>query len=636
VNPVSGTLCWFDALLPFRTRSGKRVEATPLDITKDADTDPIVGVIARHAYVELGFRFLMRDILQLALAPADAEAWAALVAHPPSPQELRRELERFRQAFILNDDRFPAMQVRPTRARLEEVAKPRPLRAKATHEGDEEEEEDESGLAPIAALLPDAPTDNVVRKNHDFFVKREVLRAIGAGAILPVLYAHTVLFPPSGGGYFSLPHGIDSLKFAVTGSSLWQSITANLLDRQQGVMSPGPWPAPCDCTVFPWLDSGLATLSLKRGDPEARRTVLRSSVHPATIPLPRRYKLCEPSEGVCDITGIRGVSFAGYERWPNGFQYEPRDWWAPFVASIELLEWTGNKWGPRKSKAKARATADGNRVPAASADSEAVSTMFLKSRGPLRFDQWLELSLGNPPLPPADGGTGKAWQRVIPPPVVSAFIAREPFLAEELGRASQRSALARRTGFRLEAIGATLDRKALGGFDRGSLSLWCARDDVAASVADGIRGALSAFHDVAKALGRAAIDAAKTSDTSPTLCRQLQDGLLATLDTRLVEVTQQMFAVFAEAADEDLAQVKVTQLRCALARTARDEALNLFDANFHFAVIDQMAIRIVGARRKLENTLSRIVARETPHDPMVEPGDERVEGGSRTQASLVG
>ena len=63
VNAVTGSLCWFDTFLTFRTRSGKRVEATPLDITHNADIDPIVGVIARHAYVELGFRFLMRDIL---------------------------------------------------------------------------------------------------------------------------------------------------------------------------------------------------------------------------------------------------------------------------------------------------------------------------------------------------------------------------------------------------------------------------------------------------------------------------------------------------------------------------------------------------------------------------------------------
>jgi CRISPR system Cascade subunit CasA len=123
-----------------------------------------------------------------------------------------------------------------------------------------------------------------------------------------------VLFPPSGGGYFSLPHGIDSLKFAVAGDTLWRSIAANVLDRQQGVMSSGSWPAPCDFTLFPWLDPGLTALSLKRGHPEARRLVHRSGVHPAVIPLPRRYLLCEPSKRRCDLTGAIGPTFAHYER----------------------------------------------------------------------------------------------------------------------------------------------------------------------------------------------------------------------------------------------------------------------------------------------------------------------------------
>jgi CRISPR system Cascade subunit CasA len=275
-----------------------------------------------------------------------------------------------------------------------------------------------------------------------------------------------VLFPPSGGGYFSLPHGIDSLKFAMAGDTLWRSIAANVLDRQQGVMSSGSWPAPCDFTVFPWLDPGLAALSLKRGHPDARRLVRRSGVHPAAIPLPRRYLLCEPSKRRCDLTGALGPTFAHYERWPNGLQYESRDWWAPFAASVEILEWTGSNWAPRKAKPKARA--DDDEVSAEGADSEAAGTMFLKSRGPLRFDQWLELSLDNPPSPPTDGGTAKQWRRVLRPPTVSAFAAREPRLAEELGRALQRSALTRRTGFRLEATGAVLDGKALGGFDQAA------------------------------------------------------------------------------------------------------------------------------------------------------------------------
>jgi hypothetical protein len=182
-----------------------------------------------------------------------------------------------------------------------------------------------------------------------------------------------------------------------------------------------------------------------------------------------------------------------------------------------------------------------------------------------------------------------------------------------------------------------LEGKALGGFDRGSLSLWWARDKAAASVAEGMRGILSASHDMESALQRAAKNA--TKDTSPALCRQLQDELLAALDSRLAEVTQEMFAAFADAADEDLAHAKVTVLRSALVRAAKDQALNLFDASFPFVTIDQTAIRIVGARRKLESTLSRIVARETPHDPANGIGahtPERPRRDPDRQASLVG
>lgn len=631
---MSGNLSWFDTLLTFKTRSGKRVEATPLDITLNADVDPIVGVIARHAYVEIGFRFLMRDILQIALAPADADAWAAIVAHPPAPNDLRQALEAYREAFVLDDDRFPAMQVRPTPERLAEIANQKPRGTKASHEHDDD---DDGGTEPIASLLPDAPTKNVVKEGHDFFVKRDTVRAIGAGAILPVLYAHTVLFPPSGGGYFSLPHGIDSLKFAVASDTLWRSIAANLFDRQQAAMSSGSWPAPCDLTVFPWLDPGLAALSLKRGHPEARRLVRRSSIHPAAIPLPRRYLLCEPSQQRCNLTGVLGPTFARYERWPNGLQYDSRNWWAPFAASVEILEWTGSNWAPRKAKPRARP--DDDEVSVEGSDMEASSTMFLKSRGPLRFDQWLELSLDNPPSPPtADRGTAKQWRRVLRPPAVSVFAAREPRLAEELGRTSQRSALARRTGFRLEAICAVLDGKALGGFDQGSLPLWWARDKAAASVAEGVRGILRASHLIASALESAAKNAAKSLDKPPVLCRELHNGLLAALDARLGEATQAMFRAFAEAADEDQARETVLTLRSDLVRIAGREALGLFDSSFPFATIDQRAIRIVGARRKLESALSRIVASETPHVPTVGAGGQMrvMAGDPDRQAPLVG
>jgi hypothetical protein len=108
--------------------------------------------------------------------------------------------------------------------------------------------------------------------------------------------------------------------------------------------------------------------------------------------MPRRYRLCEPSERRCDLTGVVGLSFVRYERWPNGLQYDSRDWWTPFTATVEVREWIGGNWVPKQ-----KAQADGDDGSKEDAGSEATGTVFLKSRGALRFNQWLELSLGDPP-----------------------------------------------------------------------------------------------------------------------------------------------------------------------------------------------------------------------------------------------
>jgi hypothetical protein len=143
---------------------------------------------------------------------------------------------------------------------------------------------------------------------------------------------------------------------------------------------------------------------------------------------------------------------------------------------------------------------------------------------------------------------------------------------------------------------------------------------------------------IASALESAAKNASKSFDKPPVLCRELHNGLLAALDARLGEATQRMFAAFAETADEDQARENVLALRSELVRFAGREALELFDGSFPFATIDQTAIRIVGARRKLDSAVSRIVASETPHDPTVGGSGQTgvVAGDPDRQAPVVG
>lgn len=625
---MTQTLCWFDTRLPFRTLSGDVVERTPLDLTLDhgngspGSGNPIIGVVARHSYIEVGFRFLMRDVLQVALAPASTRDWARLVEAPPTPDELRAKLESYRPAFMLDDPRHPTLQVQPSPERLAEMVKPKPRNAKQAAEATPEDEDDDGGAMPVAALLPDAPTANALANSRDFFVKRDMVGAIGAGAVLPVLYAHMVLFPLSGGGYFGLPHGADSLKFWIAGRTLWTSIAVNLLTRDHPAMRSGVWPPPCDATTFPWLDPNLRDLSLKKGDPAARKTLHhvgdlaaagrlpgQASLHPAAIPMARRYRLCPPSERTCDLTGVTGPAFSQYERWPNGLQYAPAAWWATHAAPIDVREWSGSAWVPRKAKPKAGT--DGEAALAENA--EAAGPRFLKARGPLRFDQWLQLSLKDPPSPPDQGKkVGQEWSGVRHPPVVSAFMAGEAALR---GAATEQvSALTQKTDYRLEAVAAVPEKpngKALGGFSRGSLALWHVEDQAAEVIATAVRDTLEAADEVARALGSAARDAATNSDKTPVLAGQLRDGLLTALDARLAEAAQDMFRAYEGRADQDAAQHEVGRRQSDLVRDMGREALTLFDATFRFATIDQTGIRIAGARRKLAGAVGAIVRSHT-------------------------
>jgi hypothetical protein len=341
--------------------------------------------------------------------------------------------------------------------------------------------------------------------------------------------------------------------------------------------------------------------------------VRRSSLHPAAIPLSRRYRLGEPSERSCDLTGIVGASFTSYERWPKGLQYEARDWRPPFVAVVEQLEWLGDTWAPRRAKPKRRSEDDDS--AAATTEPELAGTIFLKSRGPLRFNQWLELSIGDPPPPPSRPGKQKKWFRVLRPPVVSAFMAREPVLADELGLGHKQSALARRTGFRLEAIAAVLDGKALGAFERRSLALWWAADEAAAAVSAAVRGLLEACHRIATALESAAKEAVWTSDQPRALPRQLHDSFFAALDAELADAAQAMFAEFAAKSSADAARESVNTRRARAVRAAADEALELFDANFSFITIDADAVRIATARSGLKAAIAKAIEAETPTMP---------------------
>lgn len=605
---VTGNLNWLETKIAFRTRAGRVVELNPHEITKDyGSEDEVVSLVARHPYVALGFRYLMRDLLQIAFAPKDAGEWASRLSAPPGPEEIEAAFAPYRRALVLDDPLYPAMQVRPNAQALEAARKPVKRVRRAAPEAEDNEEEG-AGDSPVACLLPDTPTKNVTTKDDDFFTKRDPIEVVGAGAVLPLMYAHMVLFPPSGGGYFSLPHGADSLKFAVVGETLWASVYANVLPRNRPPYADVTWPVPCSDTVFPWLDASLASLSLKKesnggsGQPRSRRVVRRVDLHPCVIPMARRYLLSQAHNAACDLTGVEGPAFSNYERWPNGLQYDAVAWWAPFAAQEKNYVWGCNGYAPKPRTRKAE-----------NGPAKETGPAFLKAGGPLRFDRWLGLSLANErPLP--EKKLGATWSCVTHPPVVAAFQAAERLIPRVSGPEAKVSSLIRRSSFRLEAVAIVPEGKALGLLDARSLPLWLARDDSARVIGISVDRMLEALHAIADASQSHAKGAALVTDPkkSPTIAAQLRDALLATQDGALQDAAQKIYNIYAASDDLDAANNRTLQETAYFVDNVRKSALALFDATFPFADVGGAAKRVSMARAALSRDLKKIFSKYKP------------------------
>ena len=599
-------ISWFDQPHRFRRRSGEPFIASPLDITDGYDSDPVVAIEAGHPFARIGFEFLLRDIFQAALAPATGKEWVALLAAPPSPDELRQRLEPYRRAFSLDAAAGPAFQVRPSPERLAEQQERKPAKgggrgrkATAPPPGDEGDEEEGAGELPVATLLPDLPSGEAVKQGADFFVKRDEEMAIGAGAILPVIYAHMVLVPPAAGGYFGLPHGADSVKFQLVGNTLWQTLWLNVLARDAAEYRDAPWPAPVDATVFPWLDPTLADLPLGRRADGAARPVGRAEIHPAALLMARRYLLGPAEQGRCALTGLEGAVYRGFRRWPKGLQYQPQGWWHPAMAVKETA---------------AAKPEDGPR--------------FVRARGPLRFDDWVGVALFEQSRPASGAGKKDKAQVTRLPPVLrhfhharhadlDAFRMAKPAQARVLmGGEAGGSVLFSRTGWRVRAFAQFYDGKAAAGTTGRELPVWHLPEGGADMLAHAVVGIMEKLGEMSRSLRIAAriVATGGHKDAKTKIADDLADALLAGLDASVLALPDRL-AEYLVADDDEAWNERRAVCEREILNEARGLALGLFDGAFPIVGADKTAQTIAVERGKLHRALISVGKRAEASPP---------------------
>lgn len=268
--------------LPVRRRSGEHAWIRPAGITEAIEDDPVVALDWGRPDFDAAAQEFLIGLLATAYAPRDEDVWYALWSNPPAPDTLDAAFTPWAQWFSLDGPGPRFMQD------LDELA-----------DADEKE---------ISGLLIDAPGDNALRNNTDFFIKRGRTPVIGRAAAAMALFTLQTYAPSGGVGHRTSLRGggpLTTLVDCVDGGrqTLWHRLWLAVEDRAAiaNRNSAGRRPAEPQ-EIFPWTTATRSSNTKAQG-----RDITPADVHALQVywGMPRRIRLVfEPAAGrTCSLTG---------------------------------------------------------------------------------------------------------------------------------------------------------------------------------------------------------------------------------------------------------------------------------------------------------------------------------------------
>ncbi|MGD1502522.1 type I-E CRISPR-associated protein Cse1/CasA [Vibrio harveyi] len=295
--------------LPFRCRNGEQVWRP---ITAIVEPDIMDFALPRADFQGAAYQFSI-GILQTIFAPENKKEWLRYFEQAPTKETLVLALKAIEHAFELNGDGPLFMQDRD------------PLVSQKT--------------SPVSGLLIDAPGENGLKNNTDFFIKRGVGEVMSPAMAALALFTLQINAPSGGVGHRVGLRGGGPLTTLIVPanetSSLWQKLWLNVINRQYW-----DYDAPNfhDGSVFPWL--GATRESSKKGDDIYPTS---EGIHPLHMywAMPRRIRLVIDKEAAtCSISGEPS------ERSVRG--YRTKNYGNNYVGNWDPHPFTPYTWNPKK------------------------------------------------------------------------------------------------------------------------------------------------------------------------------------------------------------------------------------------------------------------------------------------------
>lgn len=306
--------------IPVRCMSGKLRWIAPYQIV-DPDDPPERIDSGRPDFDGALIQFFIA-LLQTAAAPADKAAWRSWMKSPPSMDVLRKVFEVHEEAFWLDGPgprymqelNFPLVE----EASEEKKGKPKPPKALEP--------------CPIAWLLMDAPTDNAIELNKDFFVKRDRVECLGLPAVAMALTVLQMNASGGGPGYRTSLRGGGPLTTLVDvdRAPLWMRLWLNVLTSEQFLSKGGDASLTRPEHLFPWMGP-------TRTSKDEKGVTTTEHVHPAHQfwAMPWRIRIdFQQEEGSCSLLdSTSGPVVRRFYKRNYGFNYKG-EWRHPLTPYI--------------------------------------------------------------------------------------------------------------------------------------------------------------------------------------------------------------------------------------------------------------------------------------------------------------
>ncbi|HOC44464.1 MAG TPA: type I-E CRISPR-associated protein Cse1/CasA [Thermoanaerobaculales bacterium] len=288
-----------DAWIPVARRSGEQLHIAPWQLTDRVAHDPLVMVAAPRPDFNGALLEFLIGLFQTETAPDGDREWLEWRDRPPSPEELRNELNSARDFFNLDGNG------------------PRFMQSFDQFDGRDSE---------IAAILIDTPRDNTIDRNHDLFIRRGRVRGLCAGCTAAALYTAQAYSPSGGRNHRTSLRGGGPLSTVVTPDpasdaplqSLWHACWLNVLPRPAFWSLSGNPRLTSPERTYPWL---APTRTSENGE----QTTPDDMAPPHVFwGMPRRIRLDtdELRAGHCDVCGRDGAIIVRFSLRHGGMNYQ--------------------------------------------------------------------------------------------------------------------------------------------------------------------------------------------------------------------------------------------------------------------------------------------------------------------------